>query len=363
MSIEESFFNKIIKQSEKLGASDIHISYNNYIGYRVQGKIIKEESFGILTDQNTNILFNEMLSLLTEKNKIYIENEMRKEGIIGFGLEVKKFGIKFRVNASSQREGYYIVMRRNEVNPPKLETLGFYEDTLTGLKTITKKKAGIFLVVGATGSGKSTTLAAMIREINEQYNKNIITLEDPIEYEYIPAKSLVVQKELGRDLKSFELGLKSALREDPDIILVGEIRDYKSLDLAMKAAETGHLVFSTLHTDNTLSTIQRIVAMSENAELTRDRLSQTLLGVIAQRLEPTKSGKRIVVWEQLILDTAIKNNIKEDHLNQVKAQLDQTAMSQSFNKTLIQHYNNGKLTKEEILRLSSDKESIISFLN
>jgi twitching motility protein PilT len=361
--MNKSFLLKIIEKSNVYKSSDIHISDNNYIGYRVQGKIIKEKKYEILSEGNTKTLFNEMLEYLSDKNCKYIKESLDKEGIIGFGLEIKELKIKFRVNVSTKGDGYYIVMRRNEINPPALDTLGFYEETLIGLKTITKKKAGIFLVVGATGSGKSTTLAAMIREINEFYEKNIITLEDPIEYEHIPRKSLVVQKELGRDLKSFDIGLKSALREDPDIILVGEIRDYKSLDLAMKAAETGHLVFSTLHTDNTLSTIQRIVAMSDNAELTRDRLSQTLLGVIAQRLEPTKNGNRIVVWEQLLLNMAIKNNIKEDNLNQVKAQIDQCSMSQSFNKTLIQHFNNGKLTKEEILRISSDKENILALLN
>ena len=303
-----------------------------------------------------------MLTRVSKTNREYIEVELKKEGSIGFGLEFHELGIKFRVNVSTQGEGYYIVMRRNEINPPRLNTLGFTEETLVGLKSITKKKAGIFLVVGMTGSGKSTTLASMIREINESYSKNIITLEDPIEYEHIPEKSLVVQKELGKDLKSFELGLKSALREDPDIILVGEIRDYKSLDLAMKAAETGHLVFSTLHTDNTISTIQRIVAMADNATLTQDRLSQTLLGVIAQRLEPTRDGKRIIVWEQLIINQAVRNNIKDSNLNEIKSQIDQLNMSQTFNKTLIQHYKNNKLTKEEILKMSTDRDSLLGII-
>lgn len=359
------FLKNILEQSEKLEASDIHISEGNLISFRVNGAIKKYEDYDHLTEKQTAGLFETILSKISKKNQEYVKSSLKREGTIGFSMDMEEFGITYRVNAANHKEGYHIVLRRNQSNPPTLDSLGFYNDTLSGLKTIAKKKAGLFLVVGMTGSGKSTTLASIIREINDNdpKGKNIITLEDPIEYKHIPNKSIITQKELGRDINSFELGLKSALREDPDIILVGEIRDFNSLNLAMKAAETGHLVLSTLHTENSISTIQRIIAMSDNADLTRDRLSQVLLGVIAQKLEPTQNGKRVCIWEQLITSRAILNNIKKGEYNQIRSTIDSTPKSQSFNRTLVEHYRADKLRKEDIFKYTTDRDGLEALID
>lgn len=357
-----SIFTEIIQKSNELKASDIHISEGNYIGLRIYGKIVFQTDYGKLTKNQTIEIYKEMTQNFSDKNKEYFTECLDKEDTIGFGLKYDE-DIKFRVNTSNYKEGYYIVLRRNEANPPLLSKLNFYEDTLIGLNYALKQRAGLFLVVGQTGSGKSTTLAAMLREINEnEEGKNIVTLEDPIEYEHIPVKANIVQKEIGRDLKTFDLGLKAAMREDPDIILLGEIRDLSSLNAALKLSETGHLIFATLHTDNAISTIDRIVAMSDNAVLTRNRLAAVMIGVIAQKLVPTPDGKRILLWEILIPDQGIKNNIAAGELNTIKSSIDSLPMSQSFNKTLIQHLKNQKLRKEDIFKYTTERDSLLAML-
>ncbi len=358
-----STFSEIVKKANEIKASDIHISEGNYIGLRVFGKIEKQEDYGKLTKKQTIEIYEEITQSFSTKSKEYYNECLDKEGTVGFGLTYANEDIKFRVNAATYKEGYYIVLRRNEANPPLLANLNFYEDTLIGLNYALKQRSGLFLVVGQTGSGKSTTLAAMLREINEnEEGKNIVTLEDPIEYEHIPVKANIVQKEIGRDLKTFDLGLKAAMREDPDIILLGEIRDKSSLNAALKLSETGHLIFATLHTDNAISTIDRIVAMSDNAVLTRNRLSAVMIGVIAQKLVPSPDGKRILLWEMLITDQAIKNNIAAGELNTIKSSIDSLPMSQSFNKTLVQHLKNQKLRKEDIFKYTTERDSLLAML-
>lgn len=362
---QKEFLEKIIGKANEYLASDIHISEKNFIGYRVFGNIKNEKEYGLLTGEDTAALFESMKRHVSPKSREFIEARMEEINYVGFGLEFTELKVKFRVNVHGLKEGYHIVLRRNEPNPPLLDSLNFYEDSLVGLKSIIKRRAGLFLVVGQTGSGKSTTLAAMLREINENSSVNLITLEDPIEYEHIPGEnSTVVQKELGRDFVSFEHGLTSILREDPDIILIGEIRNKETLDLALKAAETGHLVFATLHTEDTISTITRMVSMAQvNNELTLDRLGQTLIGVLAQKLEKTSDGKRILVWEQLITDIGMLNNIKSNSLNVIRSGLDSSNMCQSFNKTLYQHYKKEKLSLEEIYKYTPDKENLMTFIN
>ncbi len=358
-----SLFRDIIKKSNEIKASDIHISEGNLVGLRVFGKIQKQVDFGILTKEQTVEIYNEMTRDQSKNSLTYYKECLDKEGTVGFGLKYED-NIKFRVNAAIYKDGYYIVLRRNEANPPLLKDLHFYEETLIGLNYAIKQTAGLFLVVGQTGSGKSTTLAAMLREINEnEEGKNIVTLEDPIEYEHIPVKANVVQKEIGRDLANFDYGLKAAMREDPDIILLGEIRDINSLNAALKLSETGHLIFATLHTDNAISTIDRIVAMSDNPVLTKNRLSAVMIGVIAQKLVPSPDGKRVLLWEILIPDQGIKNNIALGELNTIKSSIDQLPMSQSFNRTLIQHFKNGKLRKEDIFKYTPDRDTLLTMLS
>jgi len=355
--MNHDFLTKIIEKAIEKKASDIHISVGNEIGLRTDSGLEKITEFDALTVHDTISLSDSLFDKILPDAKTYLQSELKEKGHTGFGF--KAGDIKFRVNISSFIGGFYIVMRKNTANPIPLENLGFNDNTLNALSTVQKKHSGLFLVVGQTGSGKSTTLAGIIKEINETQQKNIITLEDPIEYEHASKESIVVQKELGRDLKSFNEGLRSALREDPDIILVGEIRDINTLDLALKAAETGHLVLSTLHTDNSISTIQRILAMSPSGteEFVRSRLADSLIGVIAQKLIRTDT-KRVLIWDILMTNTAAANNIRDDALNQLKSSLDILPMSQSYNKTLEQLYMAGKLTISDCLKATTEKEAL-----
>ena len=240
-----------------------------------------------------------------------------------------------------------------------MEELGFSEKTLKGLSEIAYRPAGLFLVTGGTGAGKSTTLASLVRKINEKFNKKIITLEDPIEYVHKSAKCLVVQRELGRDFPRFSDGLHSALREDPDVILVGEIRDESSLELCLKASETGHLVLATLHTNDAVSTVKRMVAMSSNQQLTRDRLSQSLLGVLSQRLAPKKDGiGRVLIYEFLFANKGVLAQIRESKDEQIYSMIDSIPYSNSFNVNILERYKSGLISKDTAMAVSPDPSKL-----
>ena len=346
---------EIVETFLALGGSDIHMANGKNVCYRVNGSIKKDEEKGFLTKEEMKKIFGELMEMDAagdSKKARFIEDSLRKNGHAGFSVTVS--GTRFRVQASHYDGGYYVVMRVLKEKPPSLSELGFPEKTVNGLKTVIRRKAGIFLVVGATGSGKSTTLAAIIDQINASFPKNVITLEDPIEYVFEPKRGNVIQKELGRDFDSFYEALRSALREDPDVLLVGEIRDRETLELAMELAETGHLVFGTLHTNTVVSTIQRIVSMSGNETLARNRLSQTLLGVIAQSLYVRKDGKMSVISELLITDKAVLANIREGEDVQINASLDNYKHCNSYNAAIRELYKNNIIDMDTALRLSPD---------
>lgn len=365
-------FEKVILKNEEIEGSDIHFSSGNRISFRAMGRMKKQDEWNQLNSIQTKEIYKITLSYLTEDAKKYVKLEMEKHGQAGYSILVKS-KYRFRINAARYNGGYYIVMRTLTAEPPDLNTLGFSDKIFKGLSMAANKKAGLFLVVGPTGSGKSTTLSAMIKQINETFEKNIITLENPVEYTHTEIKSNIIQKELGRDMPEFLEGLKAALREDPDVILIGEIRDEETLHLALRAAETGHLVFSTLHTDNTVSTIQRIASMTENESLTRDRLSATLIGVIAQRLElveprtkeqaellnmkPRKA--RIINYEMLTFNTALSNILKESGQDQqISGALDNVPYSQSYNQTLINYVKDKVISTTEALKIATDKKNM-----
>lgn len=345
-------FENLVKDFLEKGGSDIHFSINNPIGFRLKGYLKKQYTDEILNKDDTIGYFNALKSYLTKQLQDYTDSQILEKFHAGFGIIA--CGKRFRVNIAVNNGGYYIVLRVIDGTPPKLENLNFTENTLNGLKWVSKREAGLFLVVGSTGSGKSTTLASIIRNINEKYEKNIVTLEDPIEFVHESYESQIVQKELGRDFLDFNSALSSALREDPNVLLIGEIRDGRTLDLAIKASETGHLVFGTLHTNDAIATIQRLSAMSSNPALIRDRISQTLLGVIAQKLTVNTQGKRMAVWELLICDKRASALIRENKDVQLKGALDTLKYSQSFNYTLREYFKQNLLTEEECLILSPD---------
>ncbi len=351
---------QIIERLGEGGWSDLHFSPNNYPSARVKGEIVQFEDLkGKLSEEDTKEISDYLFSYLSEREREVFKSKLFDDeyGHTGFSVTIK--GKRFRVNVSRLGMGYHIVMRLLSTEPPDLNKLGFNQKTYDALNFVLNRREGLFLVVGPTGSGKSTTLASMIKEINERFPKHIITLEDPIEYLHPSRKSLVVQKELGRDFPNFQEGLHSALREDPDVILVGEIRDPKSFELCLKASETGHLVFATLHTQDTLATVNRLVALgSYNPNLTRDRLAQVLVGVIAQKLFLTPERKRRVCWEILIPDKGVKAQIRKNEIEQIRSMLDNIPMSQSFNKTIRELYAQGLVDEGTARSLSPDPNNL-----
>lgn len=356
----EDLMGKLITITDTKDGSDIHISPNNKLYIRIKGKITpQEEVFQAAVSPQDTVGFYEYLKNTQDgDSKKYIESELHRKGHIGFSVSLN--GCRFRVNVAKNNGGYYIVMRIIKATPPALENLNFNKRTMEGLKFASTRGSGLFLVTGATGSGKSTTLAAIIRYINERAQKNIITLEDPIEYEHESIKCHVIQKELGRDMYDFKDGLKSALREDPDILLIGEIRDWHTLENALEASETGHLVFGTLHTNSAVDTIERLASMApDGAEsLIRQKLSGSLIGIIAQKLTLDRNEKRIPVWELLIKNPGIAAQIKEGQDAQIKAMLDNTEYSQSYNRTILQYWRGNRITRETAYDYAGDSRDL-----
>lgn len=233
---------------------------------------------------------------------------------IDFSFELPQIG-RFRVNAFNQARGCSAVFRTIPVEIPSLEQLNCPEI----FEQIANYERGLVLVTGPTGSGKSTTLAAMVDYINQNHNKHILTIEDPIEFVHPDKKCLINQREVHRDTHSFKAALRSALREDPDVILVGELRDQETISLALTAAETGHLVFGTLHTSSAAKTIDRIIDVFPGSDkaMVRSMLSESLRAVIAQKLLKRTGGGRVACHEIMIANPAIRNLIREDKVAQM----------------------------------------------
>ncbi|HEX6939989.1 MAG TPA: type IV pilus twitching motility protein PilT [Longimicrobiales bacterium] len=290
---------EILRAAIQQGASDIHIKSGDFVRARIKGELIPITRQQLTPDQTRQLA----LQLIPQWDRDRID-ELRDYdcswGAPGLG--------RFRINLLRQRGTLSIVMRVIPIEIPTLEQLSLPPI----LARLADSERGLILVTGVTGSGKSTTLAAMIGHINRHKRKHIITLEDPIEFLHRDNMSSITQREVGMDTDSFATGLRAALREDPDAVLVGEMRDTETIDIALKAAETGHLVFSTLHTQNAVQTISRIVAVfpPEEQEMVRVRLSETLVAVISQRLLPRKNGAgRVAACEIMVATAAIRDCI------------------------------------------------------
>lgn len=290
-------------------ASDLHLSGNNQPIVRIDGKLqrIKTDTTGTLTaDQIRAMLF----SVMSEEQRTVYERDFELDFAISFGDDAR-----FRVNAFMNRAGSAAVFR---VIPTKIPTMK--QLSLPPVATrLAELEKGLVLLTGPTGSGKSTTLASMVNHINEKFSVHILTVEDPVEFFHTSKKALVNHREVGNDTKSFAAALKAALREDPDVILVGEMRDYETISLALTAAETGHLVFGTLHSNTAAKTIDRIIDVFPAAEkeMVRAMLSSSIQGVISQVLLPKIGGGRIAAHEVMIGTPAVRNLIRENQLAQV----------------------------------------------
>lgn len=287
-----------------LGASDIHLSADMPPLVRIHGDIRALSEKRITAD----ILESTLLKLLSSEQL----STFREKGELDFAYTTQQG--RFRANLFRQHRGISGTFRIIRNTIPTLETI----EAPSIFKTLTELREGLVLVTGPTGSGKSTTLAAMIESINQNDSKHILTIEDPIEFIYTPKRSLIQQRELHRDTYSFNAALKSALRADPDIILIGELRDFETIELALTAAETGHLVFATLHTSSAAKTIDRIIDVfpAEKINQIRTMLSESLQAVISQQLISLEQGRR-AIWEILLTTPAIKNLIRKQEVAQI----------------------------------------------
>ena len=339
---------KLLEIGVELGASDIHITVDSPPIARVKGSFIKlrEEN---LSKEDTF----EMAKEITGPKKFKI---LEEHGEVDLSVSIKT-GDRFRVNAYKQKGNYAIAIRTITSQIPTFKTLGLPDV----VSSFAEKHKGLVLVTGPTGSGKSTTLASLIDIINSTQERHIITLEDPIEYVHHHKKGIVNQREIGNDTDSFNAALRAALRQDPDVILVGEMRDPETVSIALTAAETGHLVFSTLHTVGSAKTIDRIVDMfpAEQQQQIRTQLSTVCEGVISQQLIKTTDGRnRVAALEVMVTTPAIRNLIRENKTYQIQniIQTSSKIGMQSMDQELVNLFRQGKIAKESVLSRCTDFE-------
>ena len=298
---------ELLRIGHAKGASDVHLVAGSAPIYRINGQLIPTDEGRLMA----NDTYEMAKSILTDELWEVLEN--KREVDLSYGIENIS---RFRVNIFYQKSAVSIAFRVIPRDIPSIETLGIP----TILQNVVQRPHGLFLVTGPTGSGKSTSLASMIDFMNQTMNKHIITLEDPIEYIHSHKQSIIVQREIGFDTLSFANGLRASLRQDPDVILVGELRDIETIQTAITAAETGHLVMGTLHTQDTAGTIDRIIDVfpAHQRNQTRKMLANVLLGVMSQRLfRRTDLSGRVVATEVLINTPAIANLIRTEKMHQI----------------------------------------------
>lgn len=331
---------KLLTACVKAKASDLHLSSGCKAKLRIDGDLADYEPSPMLDD---NMIYQMLLEIMTEDQK----KELIETFECDFSIDDDANDSRFRANAFFHNRGYGAVFRRLENEIPTLKQLGAPK-VLDGVQA---KKGGLILVTGPTGSGKSSTLAALVNKLNMDEDVHILTIEDPVEFVHVSKKALINQREVKRDTKSFNHALKSALREDPDVILVGEMRDLETIKLALEAAETGHLVLGTLHTMSAIKTIDRVISVFPPAEqeLVRNMLAESLQIVISQRLLKRKGGGRCAAYEVLLSNSGVRNMIKENKLAQIYTAI-QTSRSQgmiTMDQSVENLFKAGTITSEE----------------
>jgi twitching motility protein PilT len=331
-------FADVLMQVMEREASDLHLTAGSPPMIRYHGTLHALD-YPAMTPQTTREV---IYSILTNDQRQRLENDWQID--LAYSIPGKA---RFRVNAYFQRASLSAAFRLIPQTMPKLASLGV-PDTLVDF---TKKPRGFVLVTGPTGSGKSTTLAAMLDLINDTRHEHILTIEDPIEFLHMHKKCIVNQRELGADAQSFSLGLKAGLRQDPDVILVGEMRDLDTISTALTAAETGHLVFATLHTQDTAQTVDRIVDVFPPAQQqqVRVQLSVALQGIVTQQLLPLANGQgRCVATEVLVPTPAVRNLIREGKTHQIYSALQTGAQfgMRTMDTSLAELVREGKISRE-----------------
>jgi twitching motility protein PilT len=342
----------LLKKLVELGGSDLHITTNSPPQIRVDGHLTPIEGYKLLAPADTKQL---AYSVLTDAQKHRFEESMELD--FSFGMK----GVsRFRANLFNQRGAVGAVFRLIPYEIKAFEDLGLPPV----VSQLCDKPRGLILVTGPTGSGKSTTLAAMIDKINRDRHDHILTIEDPIEFLHNHKNCVVNQREVGQDTKGFSSALRTALRQDPDIVLVGEMRDLETIESALRIAETGHLTLATLHTNSAVSTINRIIDVfpAGQQEQIRAQLSLVLEGILCQALLPKAGGKgRAMALEVLVPNAAIRNLIREDKVHQIYSMM-QTGQEkyamQTFNQSLASLYHKKLITLETALNRSSNQDEL-----
>jgi len=333
---------KIFRTAVKYKASDIFISSGSKPSLRINGDIIMIEDHEIMTKK---IAEEYLLELLTEEQKKIFEKSLDMD----FSIEIQDIA-RFRVNIFVQRRGISAAFRLIPENRMTLDDLGMPPQ----LKKIAGMKKGLVVVTGATGSGKSTTMAAILNEINKNSKKHIITVEDPIEYVHKNQQSIVEQREVGVHTISFQRALKSVLRENPDVVMIGEMRDLESMKLAITAAETGQLVITTLHTNGCANSINRIIDSfpPEQQNQVRSQLSESLAAVVWQTLIKTKDKKgRMAAIEIMFNNNAVANMIRKSSTHQLNSVIETSTKEgmQSMKKAVTDLFHTGLISEESAL--------------
>jgi twitching motility protein PilT len=344
--IQSTNLDDLVGRMTDLGGSDLHLKVGARPAIRVRGLLTPLESHEVLRPEDTR----EILGQMIPENLV---GEFEEEGEADFSYAVPGTG-RFRVNTFRQRGSVSIVMRFIPFGVPRFEDLNLPD----AIRRLAIEERGIVLVTGTTGSGKSTTLASMIDLVNRSMRKHIVTIEDPIEFLHTDASSLINQREVGTDTVSFARALRRVLRQDPDIILIGEIRDSETAQIALSAAETGHLVLSTLHTVDATETVNRIIDLFPPHERSQVRtmLAGTLKGIIGQRLIRTKDGGRVAACEIMVTTGRIQDFIMDPaqtgQIQQAISEGEYYGM-QTFDQALLKLVEEDRVDYEEALTASS----------
>lgn len=342
----------LLRFTAEMGGSDLHVSAGERPRVRIRGDLVPIDTPALTDDEAHRLVFD----VMNDAQRRTFQEKLEVDFAYTLGTEHR-----FRVNAFFQNRGEGAVFRHIPQQIPKLADLKLPPV----LETFCEAERGLVLVTGPTGSGKSTTLAAMVDAINESSPGHILTLEDPIEFVHPSKRSLVSQREVGTQTHSFSAALKSALREDPDVILVGELRDLETISLALTAAETGHLVFGTLHTASAPKTIDRIIDVFTPAQQPQIRmmLSESLVGVASQTLLKRQAGGRIAALEVLVGTPAVKNLIREGKTHQIPSIMQVTTGQgmQTLEAALLRLVASGEVDPAEALSRLPGSEKLAAF--
>jgi twitching motility protein PilT len=348
---------ELLKTMVDLDGSDLHIATNTPPQVRVHGHLQRLQLPELTPSETKNLVY----SVLTDSQKKRFEESLE----LDFSFGIKAIGARFRCNVFNQRGAVGAVYR---LIPEKIRTFGELGLPLV-LATLAERPRGLVLITGPTGSGKSTTLAAMIDKINSERHDHILTIEDPIEYIHPHKNCLVNQREVHSDTNSFGNALRAALREDPDIVLIGEMRDLETVEAALKIAETGHLTFGTLHTNSAAQTINRVIDIfpANQQSQIRTQLSLVLEGIVCQALLPKADGRgRVCSLEIMVPTPAIRNLIRDDKIHQIYGAM-QTGQEklgmQTANQSLASLYQKRQVTLDVAMGASSNKDELQDMIN